>query len=106
MLTIKFGISSILAGSLFGLIHLTAAVLLPSIGNFVDRNGGITKCMVVSALIGVITNALWLLLPADQCSEDDTCVKFVLVPIVLSGLSYALVAGTAWNGTFYLIERH
>jgi MFS family permease len=29
----------------------------------------------------------------------------VLIPIVLSGLSYALVAGTAWNGTFYLIER-
>jgi hypothetical protein len=30
----------------------------------------------------------------------------VVVPILLSGVSYALVAGTAWNGTFYLIDRN
>lgn len=105
MLTIKFGISPILAGSLFGLIHLTAAVLLPSIGNLVDSYGGITKCMVLSAIIGIVTNMLWLQLPAEECSANDTCLRLVLIPIILSGLSYAFVAGTAWNGTFYLIER-
>ena len=30
----------------------------------------------------------------------------MIFPIVLSGIAYALCAGTAWNGTFYLIERH
>jgi nitrate/nitrite transporter NarK len=65
MLTTKFAVSPILAGSLFGLIHLTAAVLLPSIGNFVDRYGGITKCMVLSAVIGIVVNLLWLWLPAE-----------------------------------------
>jgi hypothetical protein len=64
MLTIKFAIGPVIAGSLFGLIHLTAAVLLPSIGNFVDRFGGITKCMMLSAVVGLVVNALWLYMPA------------------------------------------
>jgi hypothetical protein len=84
---------------------LTAAVLLPSIGNFVDRYGGITMCMVLSAVTGIVVNLLWLWLPAEECKATESCLHLVLIPIVLSGLSYALVAGTAWNGTFYLIDR-
>lgn len=105
MLTIKYGIGTVLAGSSFGLIHLTAAAILPSIGSFVDRNGGITMCMVISAFLGLVTNAMWLLIPADRCITHNNCFEYVLSPILLSGVSYALVAGTAWNGTFYLIER-
>ena len=106
MMTIKFGLGEVLSGSLFGLIHLTAACLLPTIGNFVDRNGGITMCMVFSAILGFFVNALWLIIPAEQCTAQGNCLHYVLFPIVLSGISYALCAGTAWNGTFYLIERH
>lgn len=105
MMTINYGIGPVMAGSLFGLIHLTAAFLLPAIGNYVDRYGGITVCMIYSALTGLIVNALWLLIPADVCTANNTCLHFVILPILLSGMSYALVAGTAWNGTFYLIER-
>ena len=65
MMTLKFGLGEVLAGSLFGLIHLTAACLLPTIGSFVDRNGGITTCMVISAIIGFVVNALWLVIPGD-----------------------------------------
>jgi hypothetical protein len=105
MLTIKYGISEVLAGSLFGVIHLTAATILPSIGSFVDRNGGITICMTISSVLGLIVNSMWLLIKADHCTAQNDCLNYVLFPIVLSGVAYALVAGTAWNGTFYVIER-
>jgi len=105
MLKIKFGIGEVLAGSLFGLIHLTAAFLLPTIGSFVDRRGGMTKCMIASAVLGLTVNTLWLVLPADQCVSAGNCLHYVLFPIVLSGISYSLAAGTQWNGVFYLIER-
>ena len=105
MLMIKYGISEVLAGSLFGVIHLTAATILPSIGSFVDRNGGITMCMTISSVLGLVTNSMWLLIRADHCTAQNNCLNYVLFPIVMSGVAYALVAGTAWNGTFYLIER-
>ena len=74
MLNIKFGIDSITAGSLFGLIYLTCAVLLPFIGGYCDKYGGISLFMVMSALIGAASNILWLLIPYEECVQEGTCV--------------------------------
>lgn len=93
-----------MAGGMFGLIHLTAACLLPAVGCHIDSKGGLTACMVVSAVTGLVVNCLWLM-PASCISVESGYVGFVLIPIVLSGFSYALVAGSAWNGVFYLIEK-
>lgn len=61
--------------------------------------------MVIGATISLAVNLMWLLLPADKCSADHTCIDIVIFPILLSGISYGVFAGTAWNGAFYLVER-
>jgi hypothetical protein len=94
MLTIKYGISEVLAGSLFGLIHLITATIIPSIGNFYDRNGGMTMGMTISSFLGLVTNSMWLLIRADHCTAQNNCINYVLFPIVMSGVATALVAGT------------
>ena len=105
MLQVKYGIDFMVAGSLFGLIHLTAAAILPTVGNLVDTNGGISITMVIGSIIGLLTNLLWLLLPTQECLPNHTCLDLVIFPIILSGIAYGLFAGTCWNGIFYLVER-
>lgn len=61
--------------------------------------------MVMGSVLGLVSNLMWLLIPAEECSENKNCLDYVIFPIILSGVSYGIFAGTAWNGAFYLVER-
>ena len=67
---------------------------MPSIGNFFDRNGGMTMCMTISSVLGLVTNSMWLLIRADHCNAQNNCLNYILFLIVMSGVALALVAGT------------
>jgi hypothetical protein len=61
--------------------------------------------MIIGAVICLAVNLMWLLLPAEKCSVDHSCIDYIIFPILFSGISYGIFAGTAWNGAFYLVER-
>ena len=61
--------------------------------------------MIVGAVFSLVVNLMWLLIPAEKCSLNHTCIDYIIFPILLSGIGYGIFAGTAWNGAFYLVER-
>lgn len=61
--------------------------------------------MVIGSIIGLSTNMLWLLIPTYKCTKSYNCTNLIIFPIFLSGLAHALMAGTCWNGVYYLVQR-
>ena len=42
---------------------------------------------------------------SDSCAtETNSCVGYVVAPIVMMGLAYGLFAGSAWNALVYQVK--
>jgi nitrate/nitrite transporter NarK len=104
MLQVRFGLSNVEAGDMFGYIYAISGIVLITVGYYSDRYGNLALMQILAACCSVMGN-LWWSYHSTECAKTSDCSREVLVPICVMGLAYGLMAGTVWNSIIYLIAQ-
>lgn len=67
ILQVKFGLTSVQAGDLYGYIYLVSGPTLIFVGLFNDSRGHISLTQILAGVTALLGNLWWVLYPSELC---------------------------------------